>query len=161
MVWLDRPELVVLPDFSLNFVNCPFNILFKFYILLCRVGTHLASEPHLGFQKMRRTSLFFWKVSLYAHEAFQMPLESLSNFSKANRVLTLFSKAARELLYIHPTNRKKSTANPWKNSANREKEYIRWFSHIFWKLKWNSIAISVPYKRILKMNKILKGHLQN
>ena len=43
MVWFDRPELVILPDITLNFFNCPFNILFKFQILMQgRYRTHLA-----------------------------------------------------------------------------------------------------------------------
>ena len=36
----------------------------------------------------------------------------------------LFSKAARECQFIHPTKRKKRAKNPQKNSANREKESL-------------------------------------
>jgi len=60
-------------------------------------------------------------VSLYAHEAFQKLPEITTHFSKPIKGSPLFSKAARECQYIHPTNSKKSTKeNPRKNSANRE-----------------------------------------
>ena len=45
--------------------------------------------------------------------------------------LILFSQIVREFQYIHPTNRKKSTKNPQKNSANREKESSSLCSGIF------------------------------
>jgi len=50
-IWLDRPEVVLLPDVSLNLLNCPFNILFKFLIL--KQDTRLAFEFHLYFQKLQ------------------------------------------------------------------------------------------------------------
>ena len=55
MVWLDRPELVVLPDNSYTFLTVPL-IFYSSFKFLCRVGTHLAFKSHLSIQKMRENA---------------------------------------------------------------------------------------------------------
>ena len=40
VVWLNRPNLTLPPDISLNLLNCPFNVLFIFKIF--KQGMHLS-----------------------------------------------------------------------------------------------------------------------
>ena len=51
MVWLKRPDLVVRPDISFNFLNSFFYLLLIFKVL--KQFAHIAFEFHLRFQKMR------------------------------------------------------------------------------------------------------------
>jgi len=69
-------------------------------------------------------------ICSYALEAIQKPIESSPNFSKEKRVPTSlvptpFFKNCERILVYSSTNREKSTNNPGKNSADREKESIR------------------------------------
>jgi len=101
-------------------------------------------------------------VSLYIHEAFKKPIESSPNFSKTNRVLTLFPKVAREFQYIHPTIRKRAQ-KICKKIQPIEKRNQAVYARAFFE---NSSEIQklfalIPCIRILKINKYMniKGTL--
>ena len=55
VVWLNRPDLILPPDISLNFLKCPFDILFIFKILM--QGTQIVFEFHMSFQKIQEYKL--------------------------------------------------------------------------------------------------------
>jgi len=55
LIRLDWPESVEPSDESLNFFNCPFNILFIFEIF--KHGTQMAFEFHLSLQNLREHQL--------------------------------------------------------------------------------------------------------
>jgi len=66
---------------------------------------HLAFAPHLSFQNMQEDLSLLLKSVLipYAHEAFQKPIESSPNFSKAYRVFTPFLKSCESSrIFIQP-----------------------------------------------------------
>ena len=122
-------------------------------------GTHLDFEFHLSFQKIQAKLSLLWKrVLICSWRAFLKPQELAQlTFWKPRENSFQFSKMQEN----SPTNRAKGTTNPRKNSANREKESIRWCSRIFLKTQmiFNSCLL-IPCIRILKMNKILRGLLQ-
>ena len=92
------------------------------------LGTHSAFELICVFNKCERTSLFFRKVSLDAHEAFQKPLDTTTHFSKPNRGLTPFLKSCERMpvgIFIKPIG--KSTKNQQKIEPIEKRE----FSHTF------------------------------
>ena len=72
-----------------KFVAAPLNSSFKFKILKqSTVGTHQAFLFKFSvFQICEQTSPYFWKMLLYALEAFPKPLQSPSHFWKANSEL--------------------------------------------------------------------------
>ena len=80
MVWLNRPDLVLPLDISLNFVKLSNYHFIQFFIL--KQGTQCAFDLLLSFQKIQEKLSTLLKSAL---KDFEKLVESPTHFSKAIR----------------------------------------------------------------------------